>query len=274
MEKSSLNWVVSKWYDQKGVKVNTGGLKILLFDIETAPNLAYVWEKYEQDVIAFEKERYMLSFAYMWLDDEKLQVRALPDYKLYKKDKTDDFALASELWRLFDEADVIVAHNGNRFDIKMTNAAFLRHGMKPPSPYKTVDTLLVARNKFKLNSNKLDDLGELLGLGRKVEHGGFKLWLGCLSGDKKSWKLMKDYNGQDVKLLEKVYLKLRPWMTNHPNLNLLKGVSCCPTCQSNKIHSRGFGYTKTTKYNRYQCQSCGGWFRGKNEPKELDEVIR
>lgn len=270
---SSLNWLVNK-HNQKEQEMNTGGMKILLFDIETAPNLAYVWEKYEQDVIAFEKERYMLSFAYMWLGNEKLHVKALPDYKLYKKDKTDDFALIADLWKLFDEADIVIAHNGNRFDIKMANACFIRHGLKPPSPFKTVDTLAVARNKFKFNSNKLDDLGELLGLGRKVEHGGFKLWLGCLMGDKKAWKLMKDYNGQDVILLLKVYLKLRPWMTNHPNLNLLRGVNCCPSCQSNKIHSRGFGYTKTTKYNRYQCQSCGGWFRGNPEPKERDEQIR
>jgi hypothetical protein len=271
---SSLNWVVNKYHDQKGVKVNTGGLKVLLFDIETAPNLAYVWGKYEQDVIAFKQERYILSFAYMWLSDEKLHVKGLPDYKMWKKDRTSDYCLAAELHRLFDEADVIVAHNGNKFDIKIVNAALLRHGFKPPSPAKTVDTLLVARNKFGFNSNKLDDIADLLKVGRKVHTGGFELWLGCLAGDKKAWKKMKEYNGHDVVLLEKVYLKLRPWMTNHPNLNLLKMVSCCPTCQSNKVHSRGFGYTKTTKYNRYQCQSCGGWFRGKNEPRELDEVIR
>lgn len=266
------NWLVNKW---EGVKeMNTGGNKVLLFDIETAPNLAYVWEKYEQDVIAFKQERYLLSFAYMWLSDEKVHVKVLPDYKLYKTDSESDFALVADLWRLFDEADVIIAHNGNSFDLRMCNAAFARHGMKPPAPYKTIDTLTVARNKFRFNSNKLNDLGVTLGVGAKVETGGFKLWLGCLSGDKKSWKLMKEYNGQDVVLLKEVYLKLRPWMTNHPNFNLLRGVSCCPTCQSNKIQSRGYGQTKTTIYNRYHCQSCGGWFRGNPEPKEKGECIR
>jgi hypothetical protein len=253
--------------------IDTGGLKVLLFDLETAPNLAYVWEKYEQNVISFKKERYILSFAYMWLSDQKTIVKALPDYDLYKKKPQDDFCLVAELWRLFDEADVIVAHNGNSFDIRMSNAAFIRHGMKPPEPYKTVDTLLVARNKFRFNSNKLDDLGELLKIGRKVKTGGFDLWLGCLMGENKSWGLMKKYNKQDVELLKEVYLKLRPWMTNHPNMNLLHGTNRCPTCQSNKIHSRGFGYTKTTKYNRYQCQTCGGWFRGKAEPNE-GNIIR
>lgn len=254
--------------------MNTGGNKILIFDIESAPNLAYVWEKYEQNVIAFKQERYLLSFAYMWASDEKIHIKALPDYNLYKKDPTSDFALVADLWKLFDEADIIVAHNGNSFDIRMCNAAFARHGMKPPEPYLTVDTLLVARRKFRFNSNKLDDLGDLLKLGRKVKTGGFDLWAGCLRGDKKAWKKMKEYNGQDVELLKNVYLKLRPWMTNHPNLNLKRGVSCCPTCQSNKIQSRGTGITKTTIYSRYHCETCGGWFRGNPEKREKEEMIR
>lgn len=252
--------------------MNTGSMKVLIFDIETAPNLGYIWEKYEQNVIAFKQERYLLSFAYMWLSDEKVHVKALPDYKLYKKEPQSDFCLVADLWKLFDEADVIIAHNGDGFDIKMANAAFMKHGLKPPEPYKTVDTLKVARQKFRFNSNKLDDLGDLLKLGRKVKTGGFDLWLGCLKGDKASWKLMKEYNGQDVVLLKDVYLKLRPWMTNHPNFNLGRDVNCCPVCQSNHLQSRGFGITATTKYQRYQCQDCGKWSRGANE--KVGVIIR
>jgi len=250
------------------VVVSTGGLRVLLFDIETAPNLAYVWGKYEQDVLAYKKELYMLSFSYKWLGTNTVYAHSLPEYKIYKKDRENDVELIQDLWKLFDEADIIIAHNGDKFDIRMANSFFAFHGMKPPAPYKTVDTLKVARAKFKFNSNKLNDLGEYLKLGSKVETGGFKLWTGCLANDKESWRLMVKYNKQDVVLLEKVYLTLRPWMTNHPNLNINYETNLCPVCGSDKMQCRGFGYTLIGKYQRYQCQKCGKWSRGKNERTE------
>lgn len=260
----------SKFLEEGGLM--NKDLKVLLFDIETAPNLAFVWDKYEQNVISFERERYLLSFAYQWLGNDRVFVKALSDYPRYKKDPHNDRDLAWDLRQLFDEADVIIAHNGNKFDIKMANAAFAIHGFKPPSPYKQVDTLMVARSKFRFNSNKLDDLGKLLKVGEKVNTGGFGLWAKCLQGDMSAWKKMKKYNKHDVELLLKVYLILRPWMTNHPNLNLGHEVNKCPACQSNKLHSRGYGYTLTTKYQRLQCQSCGKWSRGNNQ--KTDVVIR
>jgi DNA polymerase elongation subunit (family B) len=237
--------------------------KVLVFDIETAPNLAYVWGKYEQNVIDYEREWYMLSFAYKWLGEKTTRVCSLPDYKNFKKDKTDDKALVTELHKLFDQADVIVAHNGDQFDIRKSNARFVVHGLTPPSSYKTVDTKKVAKRYFNFNSNKLDDLGNLLGLGRKLKTGGFDLWLGCMGGDMKAWKLMCTYNKQDVVLLEEVYLKLRGWMTNHPNMNVTEGtLHNCPVCHSHRLQARGYSVTRASQFKRYQCQDCGGWSRG------------
>jgi hypothetical protein len=246
-------------------------MKVLLFDIETAPNLAYVWDKYEQDVIAFKKERYMLSFSYKWLGDAKIHAYSLPMFKGYKKNPEDDKELVRKLHQLFEDADIIVAHNGDNFDIKMANAAFARHGLTPPAPYKTVDTLKVARAKFRFNSNKLDDIGSLLGLGRKHDTGGFKLWLGCLAGLNSAWKKMVDYNKQDVVLLEKVYLKLRPWMTNHPNMNLDDGKApACPVCKSTEVIRRGFAYTSVSRRQRYCCADCGKWSVGKIQKVDVE----
>lgn len=238
--------------------------KILLFDIETAPNLGYTWSKYEQNVIEFERDWYMLCFAAKWLGSKKVTVVSLPDFKLYKKDKEDDKEVVKALWKLFDEAEVLIAHNGNRFDIKKANARFLSLGMEPPSPYQKIDTLTEARKYFKFDSNKLDDLGNYLGVGRKVETGGFSLWKGCMQGDMKSWRKMLRYNVQDVKLLEEVYLKLRPWMISHPNLNLLdNGLKLCPICGSPKVQKRGFSYTRVSTFQRWQCRSCSGWSRSR-----------
>tara|TARA_R110002074_G_scaffold402324_1_gene607018 strand:+ start:51492 stop:52247 length:756 start_codon:yes stop_codon:yes gene_type:complete len=234
-------------------------LKVLIFDIETAPNIGYTWTKWETNVIEFITERYMLCFAAKWLDEKQTVVHSLPDFKGYTKDKTNDKELVKKLWALMDEADVVVAHNGDKFDIKVMNARFAVNGLTPPSPYKTVDTCKVARGKFGFNSNKLNDLGKVLGFGGKFETGGFALWKGCMAGEKASWTKMKKYNKIDVTLLEKVYLALRPWMPQHPNVGINKGRHACNHCASTKTQNRGFSYAKVHKYQRYQCQDCYAW---------------
>lgn len=237
--------------------------RILLYDIETMANLAYVWGKYEQDVISVHRHWYMLTFAYKWLGEKKTYVKSLPDFTMYKKDKYNDKELVESLWKLFDEADIIIAHNGNAFDIKKTNARFIKHKLKPPTPSKYVDTKLVAKKYFKFDSNKLDDLGDYFGIGRKISTEGFKLWLGCQDGDKKSWDKMCKYNIQDVVLLEKVYMEMLPYMTDHPNMNLLTGTSFnCPNCGGYHLQKRGFHHTRASTAQRFQCTDCGAWSQG------------
>ena len=248
--------------------------KILLFDIETAPNLGYVWGKWEQDVIEFDRQWYMLCFCAKWLGDKKVMTHALPDFSLYKKDPENDKELVKKLWELFNEADIIIAHNGDEFDIKKSNARFIYHGFTPNPHYKTIDTKKIAKKYFSFESNKLDDLGQYLKVGKKLSTGGFALWRGCMAGDKKSWKTMVEYNKQDVVLLEHVYLRLRPWMKDHPNLNVINlTLSACPACGSEDLHKRGFSITRSGQKQRYQCQDCGMWSQGKSEAIK-DLVIR
>lgn len=238
--------------------------KILLFDIETSPNLGYVWGKYEQDVISYTKEWYMLSFAYKWLGEKKTYAYALPDFKGYKKDKTNDYELVKKLHELMNEADIIIGHNCDQFDIRKTNARFIAHGLTPPSPYKTVDTKKVAKRYFHFNSNKLDDLGRYLKLGQKLSTGGFDLWLGCMGGNPKAWKTMVEYNKQDVILLEEVYNTLLPWISNHPNVNVIdENEFGCTNCGSEHLQKRGIGFNSVTKYQRYVCVDCGKWSKSK-----------
>lgn len=207
--------------------------KILFYDIETEPNLAYVWGKYDQNVIAYKKEWEMLSFAYKWQGDKTVKCVSRNQFK----DK-DDKAVVKELWKLFKEADIVVAHNNDAFDQKKTQARFIYHGFEPPKFLNSVDTKKIAKRHFMFNSNSLNDLGTYLKLGTKLHTGGFDLWLGCMSGDSKAWKKMREYNKQDVVLLEKVYNKFLPWCDNHPNLALTKQKNkediLCPACTSDK----------------------------------------
>lgn len=236
--------------------------RVLVYDIETSPNLAYVWGKWQQDVIKYEDEWHILCFAYKWLDEKKTHVVALDDFKEYKKDPTSDVMVVAALWKLFDEADVVIAHNGNSFDQKKSQARMLYHSFPPPSPYRQIDTKLVAKRYFNMNSNKLDDIGAYLKVGQKLQTGGFDTWLGCMNGDKKAWAKMKKYNKQDVVLLEKIYLAMRPWMQNHPAMNMLSGrPEACPLCEAvGQMQRRGTVKTnKTTTNQRFQCQACKGW---------------
>lgn len=235
--------------------------KILFFDIETAPNLGYVWGKWEQNVIDYTNEWYVLCYSAKWLGGKNI-TNGLPDYPGYKPGSQNDKKIVEDIWSLFNEADIIVAHNGDQFDIKKMNARFLFHKLTPPTPYKTIDTKKVAKRYFSFNSNKLDDLGQHLGLGRKVKHEGFEMWQGCMAGDMPSWRLMKKYNQQDVNLLEKVYLYFRGWISSHPILGMFSnGSVVCPKCGSSKLQARGFAINSTTKYRRFQCRDCGGWGR-------------
>lgn len=229
--------------------------RVLFFDIETTPNLAYVWGKYEQDVIDYKKEWGLLSFAWKWQGSKK--VHCLSRYTMSEKE------LVKYLWEILDQADVVVAHNGADFDVKKARAKFIEYGLKPPTPFKVVDTKLIARSQFKFNSNSLNDLGKLLKLGKKVETGGFQLWLDCMAGKGSAFRKLKKYNKQDVMLLEKVYNKLRAWHPTHPNLSLMEDRPGCPACGSKHMNKRGYTINVKSKVEKLQCQSCGHWSTGK-----------
>ena len=240
-------------------------IKILLFDIETAPLLGYTWGVWEENVIETKEDWYMLSFAWKWYGEKEVTVHGLPDFKGYRKDKQNDEPLVAKLHKLLEEADIVVGHNIDRFDIRKSNARFIAHCLPPPKPYRSIDTLKIARRHFKFDSNKLDDLGHYLGVGRKLAHTGKHLWLGCMNGDMKAWKLMKEYNKQDVVLLERVYERLRPWGKPIASITEHTREPGCTKCGSKNLSSRGYGRTMTQEYQRFQCRDCGGWCNGNYE---------
>lgn len=231
--------------------------RILLLDIETLPNLGWTWGKYEQNVISFEREICIATYAAKWLDGPVF-AKAMPDYKGYKPGSYDDKKLLVDLQKLLDEADIVVGHKAQSYDVRVINARLLFHKIPPPSPYKVVDTLLSVRRVARFNSNKLDDLGKLLGEGKKLKT-DFDLWLGCVNGDTKAWAKMVSYNKRDILLLERLYLRLLPWISNHPNLTLFDKDAKCPKCGSHKFQRRGYAVSATRRYQRIQCLDCTGW---------------
>lgn len=226
--------------------------------------MGYTWRAYDDNVLEILEPSRVICVAWKWSGDNTISCQALPDYRGYKAGRLDDGKLIEDVWDVLDEADVVIAHNGDSFDIKKLNARFIVNGMRPPSTYRTVDTCKVAKKYFRFDKNNLDELGKLLGEGEKVNTGGFSLWSRCMDGDAEAWATMKEYNIGDVSLLEKVYLRLRPYIEKHPNLNILAGHkdAHCPSCLSVNLQKRGTQITQTGSKQRYQCKDCGSWSSG------------
>lgn len=235
--------------------------RVLVYDIENSPTLGWTWSRYQTDVLAVEQEFFIMSVAWKFLDENEGHVIGLPDFrKRYKADPTDDYAIVEKLHQLHSDADLLIAHNGNSFDQKKTNARYLIHGFPPPEPYKQIDTYLEAKKHFAFSANKLGALGEMLGLGGKADNGGFGTWLSAMRGDKGAWETMKAYNLQDVLLLEQIYLRMRPWIAGHPNIAMLKGtMDGCPKCGSTNLTRQGYKRTMVATRQQWKCQDCGGW---------------
>lgn len=237
-------------------KVNT-----LIYDIETSPIIGYTWSIWQTNVIEVLHDWQVLSVAWKWFGDKKTQVLGQDDFPDYKPGVNNDFNVIKKIHELFDKADIVVAHNGDKFDQRKVTARMIVHGLTPPSPYKQVDTKKVAQRYANFTSNSLDFLTKRLDTdNKKGDAGGFKTWTGCLAGDSSSWALMKKYNKQDITSLEDLYIRLRPWMTNHPNMGRLQNKeTVCPKCGSSNLQSRGYRSTNSYRYRRFQCLACGGW---------------
>lgn len=230
-------------------------IKILLLDIETAPNTAYVWGLWKQN-ISIEKiveSSYVMCWAAKWLGSEEIQFDSVK--------KSSSKEMLEHIHKLLDEADAVIHYYGSGFDIPVLNKEFIKHKMRPPSPYKQIDLYRVAKARFKFASNKLDYIAHFLGLGKKAKHEGMELWIKCMRLEPEAWVHMEEYNKQDVRLLEKVYNRFLPWITNSINRSLFTESVTCPNCGSGEHQKRGFYYSNAAKYQRFNCKDCGNWFR-------------
>lgn len=227
----------------------------LLLDLETAPMLAYTWGTYEQTIPykMVKSTWYMLCWAAKDIDTKKTYGSSLP------RSGWDEKEMLQELADLLDKTDVVIAHNGIKFDVRKINARFISLGIRRPSPYKVYDTLRVARRHFAFTSNRLEDLPEQLGISDRKGSPGWDTWAGCLEGDVKSFEKLYQYCKQDVKVLEAVFWKLLPWQPLE-TFGIRDGA--CPTCNGTKLHSRGLYVGSKETYTKYSCTTCGSWSRG------------
>lgn len=234
-----------------------------MWDVETRPHIAYSFQTFKAFISMdqiIEPAR-VICFSAQWYGSKT------PIF--FSEHHDDRGTMLSELHKLLDEADVVVTYNGKAFDVPWVEGEFIAEGMLPPSPYFHVDLYQVVRSRTRWPSKKLDYLSLRLLDDRKVHHTGFQLWLDCMAGDAKAWALMKKYSIKDTQLMVPLYERLRPWVKNHPNVG--RGEFTCPRCGSGEVQRRGHQVTVHTKYDRFQCQVCGGWSRSKSADKMLPD---
>lgn len=243
--------------------------RTLILDIETSPHIAYVWGLWKQNVglnQIHERTR-ILSFSSKWLDEPEKNT-----FMIAARTEKDEEVLLHHLYHLLNEADVVVTHNGKKFDTPVILSRLVVHGFPPPSPFHQVDTCQVAKSEFRFASNSLENIAIELGIRKKSGHKkypGFELWLGCLRDEDEAWAELLKYNAQDVYVLEDVYLKLRPYMRGHPNVVRNTEGMACPKCGGTHLQMRGTYVTSAgINYQRFQCQGCGGWGRSRTIDKD------
>lgn len=232
--------------------------KILDWDTETSPNTVYSWGLFKQNIPAdrvIETSRLMCVCA-RWSGESKVIQLAEWDYKDRNK-------FLMDVFKLLDEADAVVSYNGKRFDTKVVMREFAEHLGKRPAPFHEVDLFETVRSNFRFTSNKLDHVSKRLLGEQKIKHEGFQLWVDCMHGNEKAQRKMLRYCAQDVKLLRPLRHKLMPWIHVNFAQGLESEVPVCPSCGSHHMQKRGYYTTKVSKFQRFECQDCGKWTRGK-----------
>lgn len=237
--------------------------KILSFDLEVSPALGWFYPPtYETNILKIEDRQKLMSFAYQWVGEKKITSRCLADMVTYDIYPDSDKELVEQLHYIMSQADILLGQNSDNFDIKMANYFFIRNCLEPIPPTRSLDTKKIAKRYFRFANNKLDNLGEELGIGGKTKITQGDIWYDCfVKRDRNSWKLMNEYCENDVRITTAIYLKMRGFMRSHPNLARLTGdFDSCPGCGGFNYRVRAYRFTNVSRYQQYSCNECGIYF--------------
>ena len=242
------------------------GPRILFVDVETAPALTLSFGRFNQNFTqdhVVKEGGYILCYAAKWLGETEIMSNSLRAWEL---STSDDAILCDELWELYEQADIVVAHNAVKFDHKVIQTRCTANCLPPLPKVKIADTLQMAQKHLRLPSNKLDSIGAYFGLGRKLDTGGIKLWADVLDKDSDAMQKMLEYNEQDVLLLEQVYLRLRHLGSGSESINYALWYNDtsvrCTACGSEDVESTGRSVRQgASSYEEYRCNDCGAVHR-------------
>ena len=237
--------------------------RIVSFDLEVSPALGYFYPPtWETGILKVQERQKLMSFAYQIVGEKKITAHNMSQYDTYKVDPKNDKLITQELHKVMSSADILLGQNSDQFDVKMANYFFIMNDLEPIPPTKYIDTKKIAKRYFRFANNTLDNLSRELGLEGKTRVKHSDIWQDCfLLGDQKMWKLMDTYCKNDVDQTTKIYLKMRPFMHQHPSLSRISGEwDSCPRCGGFNHRIKAYRTTNTSRYRQYQCLECLGFF--------------
>ena len=230
--------------------------KILIFDIETSYMLVKVYQL-KTDYISHKKivqDWHFLSYAGKFLGEETIHYLD----QRYAEDVKDDRQLIEGLHHLISQADVLVGHNLDQFDIKMFNSRAALYDLEPLHDLKTWDTMKLVKSKFRLPSFSLDYCARFFKLeNQKSGHSKFpgdQLWDECIAGNVEAWDECSHYNRQDCIVTEELFLKMAKFC-KQVNVQAYMQKRVC-VCGSEEFYKDGFETNKQSTHQRYRCRSC------------------
>lgn len=218
---------------------------------------------------AIKEDWYITCAAWAWLDVPnqkvgRIQGAKTSDFTSYDTNYRDDYGILVELREAMSQADLIIGHNSDSFDIKKINYKFVKHGLEPLDLPPTVDTLKAARKYLRSSSNSLYYLAKEFGVPMKVDLPKGTMWKAD-DGCEKSLDVLFKYCKGDIKAGANLYFKLLPYIKNHPNINKTTNgpKTACGSCGSKNVSKNGTRKTRTAVYQRYLCNDCGSSTQGK-----------
>lgn len=229
-------------------------IKRLYFDCETSPNVGTFWEAGWGKTISYHnilKERAIICICWKWEYEDKVHSVT------WDKEHNDRDAVEKFI-EVANKADEIIAHNGDKFDVKWLRTRALYHRLPCPPRYKTLDTLKKVRAFFKLNSNRLDYIAKLLGFEGKISTDP-DLWTRVMDDERGALKDMVEYCKMDVIQLEKVFTTISPYINHNTHHGVAAGNErySCPNCGGINVHINKTRYTAAGIMMReMKCKSC------------------
>lgn len=241
-------------------------LKVLIWDIETAPGKAYFWRPKVRFIPhpMVITEPFIICWSAKWLGEKKVYSDFLTPAEVAEGD---DSRVCQSIADMIREADIIVAHNGDAFDEPFLRGRLFVNDQEPLGPVDSIDTKKMATRDFDLPHNNLEAISKLRAIGEKIKT-DFSWWTEILEGSETAMKQMVKYNRKDVVILEDVFQSMRPHVRRLRRMQDGIGV-VCTNCGSSNVHKRGKKKYRThaNTFQQYQCQDCRRYFRLKTSDK-------
>lgn len=245
--------------------------KVLIYDVELSKGIYYAFPSFKPVRLSLSDKiqgQFMMSAAWRWWgEDEITMVSVLDDKRRFKRDYSDDYYVVRELHKAFSEAEIVVGHHVDGFDTKHLSFLSYIHDLPPLHKPHSIDTLKEARKRFKNDSLSMDEIAKRRGLTHKTAvPNKNQVWNDATSGCPIAIQTIADYNIDDIEVQTEMFEDMLPWMINIPSLHLEEGRDnvgrICEACgEKHNLENRGYIYnkTRTTKYQRFKCNSCGKW---------------